>query len=87
MKDDAGVSAPDPLPDVIISFPSVRGEAVPDRACSGRLDGERKLIEPTPDEMTIAVCSVTSDPEEKEEATPLAKGEDSLPSIAAKAAL
>ena len=64
----------------------MRGEAVPDRACSGRLDGERKLLEPTPDEMTIAVCSVTSDPEEKEEATPLATDEGSPPSIAASAA-
>jgi len=88
VKDDAGVTAPDPLPDVAASFPSMHGEAVPDLASIGKFDGERKLLEPMLDEMTAAVYPWISDPvKEEEEATPLAKSEDSLPSIAAKAAL
>ena len=87
VKDDAGVTAPDPLPDVAASFPNMHGEAVPDLASTGKFDGERKLLKPMLDETTIAVCPGTSDPvKEEEEATPLAKSEDSLPSIAAKAA-
>ena len=86
VKDDVGVNAPDPLPDVAASFPNMHGEAVPDLASTGKFDGERKLLKPMLDETTIVVCPVTSDPKEEEEATPLAKGEDSLPSIAAKAA-
>ena len=87
VKDDAGVCAPDPLPDVAASFPNMHGEAVPDLASTGKFDGERKLLKPMLDETTIAVCPGTSDPvKEEEEATPLAKSEDSLPSIAAKAA-
>ena len=86
VKDDAGVCAPDPLPDVTVSFPSMRGEAVPDRACNCRLDGECIPLRPTPDEVTIAVCSGASDPEEKGEATPLVLDDGSPPSIAANAA-
>ena len=67
VKDDAGVCAPDPLPDATVSFPSMRGEAVPDRARNCRLDGECNPLRPTPDEVTIAVGSRASDPEEKEE--------------------
>jgi hypothetical protein len=86
VKDDAGVCAPDPLPDVAASFPNMHGEAVPDLASTGKFDGERKLLKPMLDETTIAVCPVTSDPKEEEEATPLATDEGSPPSIAANAA-
>ena len=87
MKDDAGVCAPDPLPDATVSFPSMRGEAVPDRARDCRLDGECNPLRPTPDEVTIAAGSMASDPEEKEEATPLVLDDGSPPSTAASAAL
>ena len=86
VKDDAGVCAPDPLPDVAASFPNMHGEAVPDFASTGKFDGERKLRKPMLDETTIAMCPGTSDPKEEEEATPLATGEGSPPSIAANAA-
>ena len=81
VKDDAGVCAPDPLPDATVSFPSMRSEVVPDRA------RDCEPLRPTPDEVTIAADSIASDPEEKEEATPLVLDDGSPPSIAAKAAL
>ena len=87
LKDDAGVCAPDELPDATVSFPNMRGEVAPDRARDCGLDGKCKPLRPTPDEVTIAADSTTSDPEEKEEATPLVLDAGSPPSIAARAAL
>jgi hypothetical protein len=63
------------------------GEVAPDRARDCRLDGECNPLRPTPDEVTIAAGSMASDPEEKEEATPLVLDDGSPPSIAASAAL
>ena len=87
MVNEDGVCAPDPLPDATASFPTIRGEVAPDRARDCRLDGKHSPLRPTPGEMTIAADSMISDPEEKEEATPLVLDDGSPPSIAAKAAL
>ena len=85
--EDAEVCVSDPLPDAIVSFPNMRGEVTPDRACDCRLDGERVPLCTTPGEVTVVANSSASDPEEREEATPLVLDDGSPPSIAAKAAL
>ena len=85
-NEDAGVCTPDPLPDAVASLPTIRGEVTPDRARDCRLDGERDLLKPTFGEVTVVVSPRASDPEEREEATPLVLDEGSPPSIAAIAA-
>ena len=85
--EDVEVCVSDPLPDAIVSLPNMHGEVTPDRACDCRLDGERVPLCTTPGEVTVVANSSASDPEEREEATPLVLDDGSPPSIAAKAAL
>jgi hypothetical protein len=85
--EDTDVCVSDPLPDAIVSFPNMRGEVTPDRAWDCRLDGERVPLCTTLGEVTVVANSSASDPEEKDEATPLVLDDGSPPSIAAKAAL
>ena len=78
-NEDAGVCTPDPLPDAVASFFIPRGEAVPVRIRVG----ERDLVDSKLDEVTDVMNSkfrpTASDSEEREEATPLVRGEGSLP--------
>ena len=84
-NEDTSVCTPDPLPDAVASLLIPRGEIAPARALC-ELAGERDLFLSTFDEATDAMSPWVSDPEEKEEATPLVRGEGSPPSIATNAA-
>jgi hypothetical protein len=85
--EDTGVCTPDPLPDAAASVLIPRGDIIPVRT----LGGERDLFFTKLDEVACVTCSrlrpTVSDPEEREEAMPLAIGEGSFPSSATIAAL